>query len=74
VPCFRDLSSKPPLTAPHGLGPDNCVEYSSADELLARTGALSSERYAELQAGALAWARENSTRARADLFLESLGL
>jgi hypothetical protein len=74
VPCFRDLSSKPPLAAPHGLGPGNCIEYGSADELLARTGALSSDRYAELQAGALEWASANSTRARADLFLESLGL
>src|SRR5436305_1969398 len=70
VMCFRDLSKKPPLCAPHGLDATNCIEYSSADELLAKTRALSDDHYAELQAGSLAWAHNNTTVKRAEEFLE----
>jgi hypothetical protein len=74
VPCFRDLAAKPPLSAPHGLGRANCIDYASADDLAAKTSAVSDDRYAELQAGALEWARANSTVRRAQAFLESNGL
>ena len=72
--CFRDLSKKPPLCAPHGLDATNCIDYSSAEDLLAKTAALSDDRYAELQAGGLAWARANTTVKRAEQFLEATGL
>jgi hypothetical protein len=70
VMCFRDLSKKPALCAPHGLDATNCIEYASADDLLAKTRALSDDQYAELQARGLDWARANTTVKRAEEFLE----
>jgi hypothetical protein len=74
VPCFRDLESKPPRCAPHGLEPGiNCLSYSDADDLLRRVDTVDDNAYRTLQAGALAWARANSTRRRAAQFLAGLG-
>ena len=73
VPCFRDLDRKPPLCAPFGLDESNCVPYRDADDLLAKLERIDDSRYAELQAGALAWARANTTRERARQFLATLG-
>jgi hypothetical protein len=69
VPCFRSLGTKPLLCAPHGLNEDNCVSYRSAEDLLAKIRLLTPERYEALQRGALAWARANTTEARAREFL-----
>lgn len=74
VPCFRDLSAKPPRCAPYGLDDSNCVTYSSAEELMARVESLGEDRYRALQQGAIRWARENSTRRRALQFLAACGL
>jgi hypothetical protein len=75
VPCFRDLGSKPARSAPFGLADGvNCVVYGDAAELLARLDRIGDEEYARLRAGALAWARENTTRARATGFLRAAGL
>ena len=73
VVCFRQLSAKPASCAPHGLGPSNTLEYSDAEDLLARVGALTPEAERELQEAALAWARKNTTRAVATRFLRELG-
>jgi hypothetical protein len=73
VPCFRDLDRKPASCAPHRLNATNCVAYGSRDELLERVRAMSDEEYERLRAGALRWARDNSTRRRAAQLLESLG-
>jgi hypothetical protein len=74
VPCFRDLEQKPPRCAPHGLEAGrNCLNYRDADDLLRQVEAVGEERYAELQSGALAWARANTTRRRAEEFLRELG-
>ncbi len=74
VPCFRRLERKPPTCAPYGLTPGvNCLSYRDADDLLAQTRALGDARYAALQAGALDWARANSTEARARAFLRACG-
>jgi hypothetical protein len=74
VVCFRDLESKPPTCAPHGLEPGwNCLTYRDADELLGKIDAMADDEYGMLQTGALEWARANSTRRRAEGFLESLG-
>jgi hypothetical protein len=74
VPCFRGLERKPPLCAPHGLQADtNCLSYTNADDLMRQVQAIGDERYAQLQAGALSWARANSTRARATGFLHEMG-
>jgi len=73
VPCFRDLHRKPPLTAPFGLDESNCVPYTDAAQLLDRIKAMSDEEYETLRAGALDWARRNTTRARAHEFLAALG-
>jgi hypothetical protein len=70
VPCFRGLRDKPAGCAPHGLQAGvNCLDYADAGDLLAQIGRLDDGRYAQLQAGALAWARANSTVARAREFL-----
>jgi hypothetical protein len=73
VPCFRDLDRKPPRTPPFGLDSSNCVAYSDARELLSRLEAIDDDAYATLRAGALQWARRNTTRARALQLLAALG-
>jgi hypothetical protein len=74
VPCFRDLALKDATCAPHGLSEENCIAYSSADELLARIERLSDAEYERKRLGAITWARQNSTRARAAQLLRELGL
>jgi hypothetical protein len=73
VPCFRDLHRKPVTSAPHGLDATNCVPYTDPAALLRELEAMDDERYERLRAGALAWARENTTRRRAQRFLAELG-
>jgi hypothetical protein len=73
VPCFRDLDAKYPLCAPHGLDRGNTLVYRDVDDLLQQIARLSQQQYGELQAGALAWARRNTTRARALEFLAAVG-
>jgi hypothetical protein len=73
VLCFRDLGSKPPSCAPHGLDASNTLEYSDPDDLMAKLDALSPAEERELQEAALAWARDNTTRAVASRFLRALG-
>jgi hypothetical protein len=70
VPCFRNLDDKPATCAPHGLSAANCVAYRNEDDLFGQIERLAHGQYAELQAGALAWARANSTRRRAEEFLQ----
>ncbi len=75
VPAFARLRRKPSRCAPFGLRPGvNCLTYESADELLRQVDAVSEDRYAELAAGALAWARENTTRRSAERFLAAAGI
>jgi hypothetical protein len=74
IPCVRDLERKPPRCAPHGLNADNCVAYTDARALLERLHAIQPDEEARLRAGTLAWARHNTTRARAESFLAELGL
>ena len=74
VPCFRDLDAKPASSAPHGLNPGNCVIYRSADELFRRIETMTDAEYARLREASIAWARANTTRARARAFLRECGL
>jgi hypothetical protein len=74
VPCFRDLDRKPPLSAPHGLNDDNCIVYGSADDLLQKINRVYDADYVRLQAGALAWAKANTTVVRAQEFLAACGI
>ncbi|HEX8158870.1 MAG TPA: hypothetical protein VF526_15905 [Solirubrobacteraceae bacterium] len=75
VPCFRDLHRKPETCAPHGLRDGvNCLAYSEPGALIARVGALSGEAYARIQAGALRWARANTTVRRAEELLAAVGM
>jgi hypothetical protein len=74
VPCFRNLAAKPSICAPHGLHEGNCVAYADADDLFAKLDRIDDAAYERLQAGALRWARENSTRSRARQFLSAVGL
>lgn len=72
IPCFRDLDTKPATCAPHGLGPHNSISYRNADELFAKIARLSPDEEMRLRKGALAWARNNTTRARATELLEAM--
>jgi hypothetical protein len=74
VPCFRDLDRKPKTCAPFGLDRKNALIYRDADDLLDQISALDDNRYSELQAGAMTWARANTTLVRAEEFLTSCGL
>lgn len=74
VPCFRDLDAKPPRSAPHGLVEGNCLVYHDADELFAMLEMIGSDRYRQLQEGALRWARANTTVERARKFLADCGV
>lgn len=73
VPCFRSLRKKAATSAPHGLNEANCLEYSSPSELVQKTASISDVEYVKLVNGALGWARQNSTRARAAEFLGRIG-
>jgi hypothetical protein len=71
IPCFRDLQLKPPLCAPHGLKDGvNCISYRNADQLMQRIENLSAHTTRILQHNALAWAKANCTRERANYLLK----
>ena len=74
VPCFRLLDRKPATCAPFGLDANNCIAYRDAEDLLKQLEALEDERYATLQAGALAWAEANTTVVRARELLYACGI
>lgn len=74
VPCFRDLDRKPATCAPFGLHAGNSVCYRDADDLLVKLRAIDESRYTELQAGALDWARANTTVVRARDLLAACGI
>jgi hypothetical protein len=70
VPAFRGLDRKPSTCAPHGLGPGNSISYRDWDDLRSKTERIDDARYEELQAGAIAWARRNTTVERAKEILD----
>ncbi|HZF67862.1 MAG TPA: hypothetical protein VEZ47_07485 [Gemmatirosa sp.] len=73
VPCFRDLDRKPATCAPHGLVDGaNAVGYRDWTHLRTRLDGIDDDRYAELQAGTLDWARRNTTEVRAQQILDTL--
>lgn len=74
VPCFKSLDRKPARCAPFGLDASNSISYSDADHLLAKLSKLDDASYAQLQAGALAWAHAHSTVARARWLLQQCGV
>jgi hypothetical protein len=74
VPCFRDLDQKPATCAPHGLNRTNCIIYRDAADLERQIDGLGLAAYQDLQRHALSWARQNSTRAAARLFLQACNL
>jgi hypothetical protein len=74
VPCFRDRDAKPALSAPFGLDDTNSIAYTDARALLDRLDGMGEDEYARLRAGALAWARSNTTTARARQVLAAVGL
>jgi hypothetical protein len=71
--CFRDLDSKPPTCAPHGLDSSNAIAYTDASDLMGKLEGLSAADERQLQLRALRWAREHTTRAVAERFLRTLG-
>lgn len=70
VICFRDLHKKPSTCAPHGLVDGvNCISYCDFDDLTEKIKALSSMEYTELQSNSIQWAKENSSKKRAQQLL-----
>ena len=74
VPCFRDLHTKPPTCAPHGLDETNCITYRSADDLLRKVEQLTEGDYELLRNNAINWVEASSTRERARSLLSVLGM
>ena len=72
VPCFRDLDRKPATSAPHGLGAENTVTYHDWDDLRRQLDRIGDVRYADMQVAAIAWARQNTTVARANELLDAV--
>ena len=62
VPCFYQFSSKPDYCAPHGfIDMHNMLVFNTADELLEKIGWIEkNNRYADIRANALKWAKANS--------------
>lgn len=74
IPCFKQLSTKPTSCAPHDLVDGmNCIDYRDADDLIARVERLDESEIQRLTAGALDWARQNTTKVRAREFLVECG-
>ena len=73
VPCFRDLEEKPAMAGPHGLDATNCVPYTDPGELMSRIEGMDADEYERLRAGALEWARKNTTASRARELLAAVG-
>lgn len=75
IPCFRNLAAKPSTCAPHGLIDGvNCIDYNDADDLFAKLDALDEGTEQRLAAGALEWARQNTTEVLATKFLRECGI
>ena len=73
VPCFRQLERKPPPVLRTASSPAAIASATRRRGLAGQVDAVDEGRYAELQRGALDWARANSTRERARAFLDQLG-
>ncbi len=71
VVCFRNLTGKAPLCAPHGLDSSNCIPYTSADDLLRRIDTLRDEEYDALLRGGYAWIAQQTTEVRARELIDS---
>ena len=75
VPCFRELDRKPVhLRAVWSRLEQLHSSTRTPSDLLAQVGTLDEPSMRYLQAGALAWARANTTVARARELLESLAI
>ena len=60
--CFRDLSKKPMLCAPHELTEENCIIYEHADDLMRELDSVSPDRYEKLKNATRVWIEERTTR------------
>ena len=64
--CRTTSSHEPATCAPHGLViGENCLSYSSYDDLMRQIGGLSPKQEQELREGGLAWVRGHSCEALA---------
>mgnify|MGYP006879002181 CR=1 FL=1 len=73
--CFRDLQSKPPSCAPHGLVPgQNCLSYISHADLKAQVERLEANpmNYEALLMGSRRWLQDQTTDAAAKRLLAAV--
>jgi len=61
------------MAGPHGLDATNCVPYTDPGELMSRIEGMDADEYERLRAGALEWARKNTTASRARELLAAVG-
>jgi hypothetical protein len=72
VICFKDLDKKPATCAPHGLVEnENCISYSSFDDLKTKIQNLSPEAYETLVVSSLQWIRSQSCEYKANLMFNT---
>lgn len=70
--CFRNLHSKPALTAPYGLDAGNCIAYDNRKQLMDQLSAFSDRELQIIQDNQYKWIRNHTTRSVATRFLAEL--
>jgi hypothetical protein len=65
VMCFRDLDKKYRLCAPHGLNSENCILYSSADDLLRLVNTMLDGDYDNFLTKGYEWIATQTTETKA---------
>lgn len=71
VICFRNLTSKPASSAPHGLDPTNTMIYNSADDLKRQIEKLSDSDYDRMLENGYRWIVQQTTETRAKEILDT---
>tara|TARA_Y100000768_G_C23931691_1_gene660428 strand:- start:833 stop:1330 length:498 start_codon:yes stop_codon:yes gene_type:complete len=63
VICFKDLNLKPQRCAPHDLVPgQNCLSYSSYDDLKAQIESIDEEKYQKILKGSYKWIQSKTSK------------
>jgi hypothetical protein len=70
VMCFRDLTSKYEMCAPHDLVPGiNCLSYASYEDLMQQINQLTDTQYDQLRLNSMDWVKHKTTKIVANDFL-----
>jgi hypothetical protein len=70
VMCFRNLTSKEEMCAPHNLIPGfNCISYKTYDDLMQQINELNISEYKQLRYNSIEWAKSKTTKIVAIYFI-----